>query len=230
MISFIIPAHNEEALLGRTLAALHDSARPLDEPYEVIVADDASTDRTAEIAGDHGARVIAVNHRQIAATRNAGARAAVGELFIFVDADTAVTPRAVRSAVRALRGGAVGGGTSAVRFDDGPVPAYGKVLMSVLPPLMHALAVAPGCFIFCTRRAYHAVGGYSESLHFGEEVVFAHRLKRKGRFVMLRERVVTSGRKIRSHTALELLRVFGRLLLRRREGLDFWYGPREVVQ
>jgi hypothetical protein len=95
---------------------------------------------------------------------------------------------------------------------------------------MHALAVAPGCFIFCTRRAYHAVGGYSESLHFGEEVVFAHRLKRKGRFVMLRERVVTSGRKIRSHTALELLRVFGRLLLRRREGLDFWYGPREVVQ
>mgnify|MGYP007020062689 CR=1 FL=1 len=47
---------------------------------------------------------------------------------------------------------------------------------------------------------------------------------------MLRERVITSGRKLRTHSALELLRVAGRLLLRRREGLEYWYGPREVVK
>ena len=50
VISFILPAHNEEALLGRTLSALHESARALGEPYEAIVANDASTDRTGEIA------------------------------------------------------------------------------------------------------------------------------------------------------------------------------------
>src|SRR4051794_3810156 len=69
MISFIIPAHNEEELIGRTLRALHETARKVEEAYEVIVASDASSDRTDEIARQHGARVIAVDHRQIAATR-----------------------------------------------------------------------------------------------------------------------------------------------------------------
>jgi hypothetical protein len=86
-LSYFFPAHNEEALLGRTLAALHESARELSEPYEVVVANDASTDRTGQIALEHAARVVAVDRRQIAATRNAGAQAAMGELLIFVDAD-----------------------------------------------------------------------------------------------------------------------------------------------
>jgi glycosyltransferase involved in cell wall biosynthesis len=101
VLSFIIPAHNEEALIGRTLSALHEAARALGESYEIIVAIDTSTDRTAEIALEHGARLVAVDRRQIAATRNAGARAATGDLFIFVDADTMVTERALRAAVRA---------------------------------------------------------------------------------------------------------------------------------
>jgi glycosyltransferase involved in cell wall biosynthesis len=232
VISFIIPAHNEEALLGRALSAVHAAARPLGEPYEIVVADDASTDRTGAIGLGHGARVVAVARRQIAAARNAGAGVAAGDWFVFVDADTAVTVRAVRAAVRALRGGAVGGGTSAVRFADAPVPLYGLVLQRVLPPILHALAMAPGCFLFCTRRAYLGAGRFDESLYATEEVAFAGRLKRLGRFVMLREVVYTSGRKLRAHTALGLLRIGARLALggpqalRRREGLDYWYGPR----
>jgi len=231
VISFIIPAHNEEALIGRTLSAVHASARALGEPYEVIVADDASTDRTSAIAREHGARVVALDRRQIAATRNAGARAAAGELFVFVDADTVVTKRALWAAVRALRGGAVGGGCSA-RFADGPVPFYGLVLERLLPPVLQALGLAPGCFLFCTRRAYLAAGGFDEALYATEEVAFGRRLKRRGRFVILREFVFTSGRKLRVHTALDLLRIAVRLglggpqALRRREGLEYWYGPR----
>jgi glycosyltransferase involved in cell wall biosynthesis len=110
MISFIIPAYNEETLLGRTLTALHAAALAQPEPYEVIVADDASTDRTSTIAAEQGARVLQVNHRQIAATRNAGAAVATGELFVFVDADTVVNAEVVRAAERAVRRGAVGGG------------------------------------------------------------------------------------------------------------------------
>lgn len=222
MISFVIPAHNEAELIGRTLAAAHRAARALGEPYEVVVADDASTDGTAAVARDHGACVVAVNFRQIAATRNAGARAAAGEVLVFVDADTLVTPRALRAAVRALRRGAAGGGC-AVRF-DGPVPLYAAVLeRAVLPVLLPAL----GCFLFCTRQAYLAAGGFDEALHWSEEVAFVRRLRRSGRFVLLGESVLTSARKLRARSALGLLLVAARLALGRREGLEYWYGARE---
>jgi glycosyltransferase involved in cell wall biosynthesis len=225
MISFVIPAHNEAELIGRTLSTMHDSARAAGEPYEVIVATDSSIDGTDMIARKHGARVVVVNFRQIAATRNAGARAANGDLLFFVDADTMVTVRAIRAAVRALRGGAVGGG-SAVRF-DGPVPRYAAILERVvLPVLLPLLKIAPGCFLFCTRRAYLAAGGFDETLFWSEEVAFSKRLKRQGRFVILREFVITSGRKVRAHSALGLLRVGVRLARGQRAGLDYWYGPR----
>src|SRR5579864_3101988 len=110
MISFIVPAHNEQAGIGRTLRAIRDSARVVGQPYEIIVVDDASTDATAEIARQHNATVLSVNHRQIAATRNSGGRAATGGRFFFVDADTTINPRAVASALRYLDKGAVGGG------------------------------------------------------------------------------------------------------------------------
>jgi GT2 family glycosyltransferase len=232
MISCIVPAHNEEALLGRTLAALDTSMRALGEPYEVIVVDDASTDRTADIAREQGARVVSINRRQIAATRNAGAAAATGETLIFVDADTSVTELAVRGAIEALRQGAVGGGAS-VRFDEGRLPFYAKVLQFVLPTALRILRLAPGCYLFCTREAYLAAGGFDEGLYAAEEVFFAQRLKRQGRFVMLREFVITSARKLRARSALQLLWVGLRLALggekslRRREGLEFWYGSRD---
>jgi glycosyltransferase involved in cell wall biosynthesis len=225
MISFVIPAHNEAELIGRTLAAIHECARAVGEPYEIIVAVDSSIDGTGQIAEEHGARVVAVNFRQIAATRNAGARVASGDLLFFVDADTMATGQALRAAVRALRAGAVGGG-SAVRF-DGPVPLYAAILeRAVLPVLLPLLKMAPGCFLFCTRRAYLAAGGFDEALFWSEEVFFSKRLKRQGRFVILREFVITSGRKVRAYSALGLLRVGVRLALGQRAGLEYWYGQR----
>src|SRR5689334_19794265 len=110
MISFIVPAHNEEVCLAHTLPAIHESARVAGQPYEVIVVDDASTDATAEIARENNARVVSVKHRQIAATRNAGARAARGERLFFVDADTIINPQVVASALGRMDKGAVGGG------------------------------------------------------------------------------------------------------------------------
>src|SRR4051794_20932953 len=113
MISFILPAHNEQSCLGRTLRAIHESARAVGRPYEIIVVDDASTDATAGVAREHDATVLAVSHRQIAATRNAGGRAARGERLFFVDADTIIRPRVVAAALRHLDRGASGGGAPA---------------------------------------------------------------------------------------------------------------------
>ena len=64
----------------------------------------------------------------------------------------------------------------------------------MLPVLLPLLKMAPGCFLFCTRRAYLAAGGFDEGLFWSEEVAFDKRLKRQGRFVMLREFVITSAR------------------------------------
>ena len=133
----------------------------------MIVVDDASTDGTGTLAQDYGARVVAVNFRRIAATRNAGAQVAAGELLFFVDADTAVTARVVRAAVRALRGDAVGGG-AAIRF-DGPVPLYAAILERVvLPVFLPLLKIAPGCFLFCTRRAYRSTRTHKHLQAHGE--------------------------------------------------------------
>jgi len=230
MISFIVPAYNEERVLGATLDALHTAARAVGEPYEVVVADDASTDRTAFVARSHGARVVLAAHRQIAATRNSGAREAKGDLFVFVDADTTVNEAVVRSAVRALRDGAVGGG-AAVRF-DGDVPWYARALLPVIVRLFRAARLAAGCFLFCTRSAFVAVGGFDETFFGAEEIIMSRALKRQGRFVILRQAVRTSGRKMRTHSAGEVLLVMFRMALRgtkavrQREGMELWYAER----
>ena len=231
-MSFVIPCWNEEALLGRTLERLFAAARQLDVPFEVIVADDGSADRTVEIARGLGAVVVSCGRRQIAATRNAGAKAAHGDMLVFVDADTLVTPEVLQAAVRAVRGGAIGGG-GAVRFDD-PVPFYARVLIPILSRLYRATGLAAGCFVFCTREGFEAVGGFDEGLYVSEECALSVALRRRGRFVQLREAVLTSSRKVRTYSAWEMLRTLFRMALRGRRSLrdhrdkEYWYGPRRA--
>jgi glycosyltransferase involved in cell wall biosynthesis len=232
LISFIVPAYDEEELLGATLDALHAAGKALNEPYELLVADDASTDGTAAIAEAHGARVVRAVHRQIAANRNSGARAALGEMFIFVDADTLVSAGVVRAAVDAMREGAVGGGAS-VQFDL-DVPRYAKLLMPILAWFYRAAGLAAGCFLFATRDAFAAVGGFDEAFFGAEEIVISRALRNHGRFVVLKEAVTTSGRKLRTHSSIEMVKILVRLALRgtravkQREGMELWYAARRA--
>jgi glycosyltransferase involved in cell wall biosynthesis len=238
MISFIVPAYNEEALIGRTLLSINSAAQNLAEPCEVVVADDASSDQTASIAEAHGASVTRVNLRQIAAARNAGARQAQGDRLIFVDADTAVNEAVVRAALEAMNRGAAGGG-SAVSF-DGQVPRYAKLMQPLLVRLFRAAGLACGCFLFCTREAFDAAGGFDEALFASEEIGMSQALKRQGKFVVLRESVTTSGRKLRMYSGKQVLLIMSRILLagpkalKNRERLELWYSGRredpEIVQ
>ncbi len=120
MLSFIVPAHNEELWIGKCLSSIRTTMERIAEPYEVIVVDDASTDSTHQIARQMGIRTLRVQHRKISAVRNAGARTACGEVFFFVDADTQVNEQAVSAALAVLRAGAAGGGC--VIDLDGPTP------------------------------------------------------------------------------------------------------------
>lgn len=151
---------------------------------------------------------------------------------MFVDADTIVTEGAVGAAIAAMRDGAVGGGSS-FRL-EGRIPRYGRVLLAILVPLFRAVGLASGCFLFCTREAFLAVGGFDERLFVAEEAVMSRALRRQGRFVILRESVTTSGRKLRTHSGREILGMLSRVImagpkaLRQRDSLDIWYGERRV--
>src|SRR6185503_14223058 len=92
-ISVVIPAHNEEAYLGRTLAALHQQTFPA---HEIIVVANGCTDRTEEAARGLCDRLIIRSQQGLSAARNAGARVADGELLVFLDADTLLEPGALQ--------------------------------------------------------------------------------------------------------------------------------------
>jgi glycosyltransferase involved in cell wall biosynthesis len=203
MISFIVPAHNEELELPATLAAIHAAAMDVAQPYQIIVVDDASTDATSEIAMRAGAKVVRIERRQIAAARNAGRQAAQGEYLFFVDADTRIKQTHITEAISALQGGYAGG--SARVAMDGFIPIWGRMLLR----------------------------GFS-SIFVGEEVYFSLALKNLGRFKVLREPIVTSGRKLRMYPAGQFLRDFFGVVVagprgaRSRAKLHLWYnGKRE---
>lgn len=229
-VSFVVPAHDEARLLGHTLDTLQAAAATLGLACEVLVVDDASTDATADIARAHGARVLRVEHRHIAATRNAGARATLHPVLVFVDADTLVDATVLGAALDALRGGAVGGGAG-VEF-IGATAAHTRVLAAMTMRAFRRTGIAPGCFIFCTRDAFEAAGGFDETWYAGEDVAISRALARQGRFVILRASVRTSERKLRTFGArdhLQLLWRFalrGRRILRDRDALELWYGKR----
>ena len=230
MISFVIPAHNEERLLGATLESCRSSAEQFGEAYEIVVVDDASTDHTSELARARGARVITVNLRQISAVRNAGAKAAVGDRLFFVDADTVVPSAVLDMALQALGRGVVGGG-AAVKMDR-PIALWVRLALLSWHCTSRVMRWAAGCFIFVRRDVFEAVGGFDQRYYVAEEIFFSSAVKRQGRFVILREAVITSGRKAIAYGVWEMGLLVLKLLLggpaawRRRDGLEMWYQRR----
>ncbi len=230
VISFVVPAHDEAQLLRRTLQALRSAADSVGVAYDITVVDDASTDATADIAREEGARVVPVQHRQIARARNAGARATTGALIVFVDADTIVPTAVLRGAVAAWKDGAVGGGAP-FQF-DGELAPFARAMRALAHWTMRNFRMAAGCFVFCSRADFEAVGGFDERLFALEEIALSRALRVRGRFVVLPLAVETSGRKLRTQSGRKLLGLLwsfarrGPAMFRDRDSLGLWYGPR----
>lgn len=229
MISVVIPAHNEEALIGATLEALTAALGALapEGGFELVVVDDGSTDRTAEVARAAGARVVPANVRQIAAARNAGAAAAAGDLLFFVDADTIVPEVTLRDALAAVRDGASAGGAPATLAAGDA--RWAKAAWAPFQWGMILLRMPGGAFMFTTRAAFDAAGGFDERYFASEEIHLARALKKVGRFTMVRHPVITSGRKFRLLGFRGMIREWFRLavrgpaVLRNRKHLGLWY-------
>ncbi len=229
MLSFIIPAHNEASSIAGCIEAIRQSAQALGKPYEIIVVNDASTDDTAKLAEQHRAKVLHVTHRHIAATRNSGGRAAQGEILFFIDADTWINPRYLKSALAALEKGAAGGG--GVPAFDKPLPFWFYLGYPIFWLGIHLLKQPGGSSLYCTRTAFIATGGFNETYYAAEDALFVSALKKQGRFV-LAGRVLTSGRKARTYSLWYFIRTLftvgirGPKGLQRRQGLDIWYDSK----
>lgn len=97
-LSIIIPAYNEEKLLPRCLKSIFSARLP--EDFEVIVVNNASTDRTEELAKSFsGVKVVTELNKGITRARQAGFQTANGDILVFFDADTIIPPDWFRVAV-----------------------------------------------------------------------------------------------------------------------------------
>ena len=236
-VSIVIPAFNEAKYLPGTLQAAHGACGVLGQAgwgSEVVVCDNNSTDDTDAVARAHGARVVFEPFNQIAASRNAAGRAARGDWLVFVDADTQVSPRLFREMMRAMtRDDCLGGGCP-VRFDSGPRLACQTVF--IWNTIGRVMRWAAGSFLFCRAAAFRELGGFSRDWFAAEEVEFCIRLNRLGlrlakRMVILKEPVVSSGRKVRALFSgrnllhgLEAVATLGDTL-KHRDNCGYWYDP-----
>ena len=178
--SLVIPAYNEERLIGRLLASVDVARRNYAQPeaIEVIVADNGSTDGTARIAREYGCRVVPVEKRVIGAARNGGAGAARGEILGFIDADSQLHPATFTEIERKLATGRYVGGATGVTMDRwslGIGATYGLLMMIVL---MTGLDTG---VVFCRRKDFETIGGYDESRLVAEDVKFLFALRQLGK-------------------------------------------------
>jgi len=237
--SLVIPAYNEEACLPRLLDSVMAARGRYaggSDAVEVVVADNASTDATAEVARIHGCRVVRVEKRNIGAARNGGARAARGEVLAFVDADSRIHPETFNAIDRALSAGRAVGGATGVRMER-MSPGIAVTYLLFLP-LVWATGMDTGV-VFCLKRDFETVGGYDDDRLFAEDVRFLMKLTRLGRTRGKRltrlsgAKAVASTRKFDRHGDWHYFRLVSRVAWcslfaprsLERFAREYWYNP-----
>ncbi len=210
--SFLIPAFNEEQLVGRAVDSVHRAAGVCAlEHYEVIVCDNASTDATAEVARAAGAKVVHEPHRQIARSRNAAAAASAGEWLVWLDADAMLTDEVLGATLSALDSGGVCGGGAQVELEGLPLDRSARCAVAGWNWIARNFRLAAGSYFFALRGGWAETGGFNEAVYAGEEIGFARTLKRWGRrrgldFHVLEHVVPSSARKVHQYTLWQTLR------------------------
>jgi len=190
-LAVVIPTLNEERTLGDLLGDLAGRAGDV----TVTVADGGSTDGTREVAARFPAVRWVAAPRGRGAQMNAGARAAEGEILLFLHADTLLPAGAFGKIREALADPAVAAGSFCLAFDrDDPwLRAYARCSR-----INHPLFTYGDQGLFLRRVLFERVGGFPE-VPLMEDVEIQRRLRRLGRFVKLKEPVVTSARRFVRH-------------------------------
>jgi len=178
-VSIVIPARNGEATIAPCIEAVLAADYP-PERREVIVVDNASTDRTPELASRHPVRVIREPRPGVSRARNAGAAAARSEILVFLDADCIVEPTWLAELVAPFADpdvGCVAGGlehlppsTAAERQAVRMLGDWQSFAVSSDPPYV---VTANAAF---RRTAFDAVGGFDPRMRRAQDVDIGLRL------------------------------------------------------
>ncbi len=214
IISVIIPAYNEEKFIGATISSLWHLSR---KPDEIIVVDGDSTDKTAEIARKHGARVITVEHRGIGFARQMGLTATQSDIVAFTDADTVVPIDWLNKIEESLANPKTVGVFGTFRVPDGwwPYRLYVNHLQPVLNQInfWFGIPMAPGQNMAFKRTVGLKVGGFPVDFKIAEDIEMMRRLMTVGKIRFRQDLVVlSSGR--RGNEGPQLLgRVFKAFML-----------------
>lgn len=194
MISIVIPALNAERTLADCLAGLKGQTAPPDS-FEVIVADDGSTDRTRAVAQEHGARVVSQSHRGPGAARNLGAQHARGEVLLFLDADSVPDKNWVAAMVAPFADPTIMG-------VSGEKKTRQKSLVAQLVQLEYdfkyeriashsSIDFVDSSTAGYRRETFLANGGFDTGLLEAEDTEFSFRLALRGcRMVLVRDAIV----------------------------------------
>lgn len=241
-LSFVIPAFNEASYIESCLANIDAAVAGCRDggAYEVtvecIVVDNNSTDATATLAEQAGAKVVFEPVNQISRARNAGAGAATGDWLIFVDADSHVSVELLLDVLRLIEGGAHVGCGAVMEMQN--VPLMWRWSLSTWRFISKAFSWAAGSFVVCRADVFAELDGFSEQLYVSEEIEFSRRIKklakRQGKkFTVLPEHpLITSGRKLELYSNRELVMQTLRLILgprrtpKNKAALDVWYDGR----
>ena len=239
-VSVVIPAYNEERLLPATLAAVRAAAEAIAMrgwEWEVVVCDNNSTDRTAEIARAAGATVVHEPVNQIGRARDTGARAASGDWLVFIDADSLPCAGLLGDIADAIESGRWVGGGATVRLPE-DTPRSARLYAGTWNAWSRLVGWAAGSCVWAEAAAFRAAGGFGSEVYAGEEIGLSRRLARVGRArglgfrILAAHPLLTSDRKVRLYSSWEVVRLLARMVLtlgrarRSREDCHLWYDGR----
>jgi glycosyltransferase involved in cell wall biosynthesis len=224
--SIIIPARNEEMVIGNCLDCIKSNQAVSCKDIEVVVVLNRCTDGTEAIARNFGARIVKEDSKNLSRIRNKGAAQASGDIIVTIDADSCMSTNMLSEIAKMLATGRyIGGGVRILPERQSPGIRATMLLMNIG---MFLTGLSGGLY-WCRRRDFEAVGGFKESLFIAEDLDFARRLKAYGRrhklkFTLLKNaHIVTSCRKFDRFGdwfALRLILFRGRQIVRGLQGKD----------
>jgi glycosyltransferase involved in cell wall biosynthesis len=191
-LSFVVPAYNEEAYLPACLESILAQTRTLDIPTEIIVVNNASSDRTREVALSYpGVTVVDEMRKGLTFARQAGFAVSTGDLIAHVDSDSRLTPGWVEHVLKTFEK------EPALAALSGPVVYYDltprqRVLVHVFYMIAYTSyamnryilrvgSMVQGGNFVTSREALEAIGGFNLGISFyGEDTDIARRLNTVG--------------------------------------------------
>ncbi|HLD79207.1 MAG TPA: glycosyltransferase [Candidatus Nanoarchaeia archaeon] len=214
--SIIIPAHNEEKYLQKTIDSI--KAQSLQD-YETIIVTNGCTDKTEEIAKKNSSskiRLLSLPKPNVSVARNAGALNAQGDILVFLDADTQLSSTSLEKIKEKFTGQYAVATTKAK--PDLPLLSYRLALG--FKNLYNSLKIYQGCSgaLICRKKEFHQVKGYNPEITLREHRKLTLQLRQLGEYTYINTAVITSMRRYQEWGLLKALTFWTRQWIKDKKG------------